>query len=29
LGFHLARFRNSAGYVTDEHLLRIAQGRTV
>jgi fatty aldehyde-generating acyl-ACP reductase len=29
LGFRLARFRNSAGYVTDEHLLRIAQGRTV
>ncbi len=29
LGFRLARFRNSAGYITDEHLLRIAQGRTV
>ena len=29
LGFHLARFRNSSGYVTDEHLLRIAQKRTV
>jgi fatty aldehyde-generating acyl-ACP reductase len=28
LGFRLARFRNSAGYVTDEHLLRIAHGRT-
>ena len=29
LGFRLAHFRNSAGYITDEHLLRIAQGRTV
>jgi predicted amino acid dehydrogenase len=29
LGFHLARFRNSAGYVTDEHLRRVAQGRAV
>ncbi|MEK7763040.1 MAG: hypothetical protein AAB433_15820 [Nitrospirota bacterium] len=29
LGFHLARFRNSAGYVTDEHLHRVAQGRAV
>jgi predicted amino acid dehydrogenase len=27
LGFHLARFRNSCGYVTDEHLLRVAQTR--
>ncbi|NOT23457.1 MAG: hypothetical protein HOP22_12150 [Nitrospiraceae bacterium] len=29
LGFRLARFRNSGGYVTDEHLLRIAQARTI
>lgn len=27
LGFRLARFRNSKGYITDEHLLRIAQSR--
>jgi predicted amino acid dehydrogenase len=27
LGFRLAHFRNSAGYVTDEHLLRIAHVR--
>ena len=27
LGFRLAPFRNSTGYVTDEHLLRIAQTR--
>ncbi|MBH0193420.1 MAG: hypothetical protein HP492_16975 [Nitrospira sp.] len=27
LGFHLAPFRNSTGYVTDEHLLRVAQTR--
>jgi predicted amino acid dehydrogenase len=29
LGFHLAPFRNSTGYVTDEHLLRVAQTRMV
>jgi fatty aldehyde-generating acyl-ACP reductase len=28
LGFSLARFRNSGGYVTDEHLRQIAQART-
>lgn len=27
LGFRLARFRNSCGYVTDEHLLRVSQVR--
>lgn len=29
LGFRLAHFRNSAGYITDEHLLRIARIRTM
>lgn len=27
LGFRLAQFRNSSGYITDEHLLKIAHGR--
>ena len=27
LGFRLAHFRNSVGYVTDEHLLRVAETR--
>jgi len=27
LGFRLARFRNSAGYITDEHLVRVAETR--
>lgn len=29
LGFRLAKFRNSTGYVTDEHLQTIARARTV
>ena len=28
LGFRLAKFRNSTGYITDEHLQTIARART-